>query len=118
MILFWAALLALAILLYVLLDGFDLGVGILFAFADEPGRRKMLAAISPVWDGNETWLVVTGTVLFGAFPVVSAAGADALRPDPARRRVRVSVQGVGRLSLDLGCELCWRIVGRDLHSGN
>jgi cytochrome d ubiquinol oxidase subunit II len=73
MILFWAALLAATILLYVLLDGFDLGVGILFAFADEPNRRRMLAAISPVWDGNETWLVVTGTVLFGAFPAAYAA---------------------------------------------
>jgi cytochrome bd ubiquinol oxidase subunit II len=73
MILFWAALLAASILLYVLLDGFDLGVGILFAFARESNRRKMLRAISPVWDGNETWLVVTGTVLFGAFPAAYAA---------------------------------------------
>jgi cytochrome bd ubiquinol oxidase subunit II len=72
-ILFWAGLLAATTLLYVLLDGFDLGVGILFAFADEPNRRKMLGAISPVWDGNETWLVVTGTVLFGAFPAAYAA---------------------------------------------
>jgi cytochrome d ubiquinol oxidase subunit II len=72
-ILFWASLLAATTLLYVLLDGFDLGVGILFAFADEPNRRKMLSAISPVWDGNETWLVITGTVLFGAFPVAYAA---------------------------------------------
>jgi cytochrome bd ubiquinol oxidase subunit II len=73
MILFWAGLLATTTSLYVLLDGFDLGVGILFAFADEPNRRRMLSAISPVWDGNETWLVVTGTVLFGAFPAVYAA---------------------------------------------
>ncbi|WP_422389067.1 cytochrome d ubiquinol oxidase subunit II [Bradyrhizobium septentrionale] len=73
MILFWASLLAATTLLYVLLDGFDLGVGILFAFADEPNRRKMLGAISPVWDGNETWLVITGTVLFGAFPAAYAA---------------------------------------------
>jgi cytochrome d ubiquinol oxidase subunit II len=73
MILFWAALLAVTTALYVLLDGFDLGVGILFAFAGEANRRKMLSAISPVWDGNETWLVVTGTVLFGAFPAVYAA---------------------------------------------
>ena len=73
MILFWTGLLALATLLYVLLDGFDLGVGILFAFAGKSDRRKMLSAISPVWDGNETWLVVTGTVLFGAFPPVYAA---------------------------------------------
>ena len=73
MILFWTGLLALTTALYVLLDGFDLGVGILFAFADEPNRPKMLSAISPVWDGNETWLVVTGTILFGAFPAAYAA---------------------------------------------
>ncbi|OSJ26520.1 cytochrome d ubiquinol oxidase subunit II [Bradyrhizobium japonicum] len=73
MILFWASLLAVTTSLYVLLDGFDLGVGILFAFADEKNRRRMLSAISPVWDGNETWLVITGTVLFGAFPAAYAA---------------------------------------------
>ncbi|MGA7808492.1 cytochrome d ubiquinol oxidase subunit II [Bradyrhizobium sp.] len=66
---FWVAVLAISILLYVLLDGFDLGVGILFAFTrDEIDRRRMMSAISPVWDGNETWLVMAGTVLFGAFP--------------------------------------------------
>lgn len=70
---FWAAALALALLLYVLLDGFDLGVGMLFPFApDEAARRQMLAAISPVWDGNETWLVIAATILFGAFPLVYA----------------------------------------------
>jgi cytochrome d ubiquinol oxidase subunit II len=73
MILFWVGLIAVTTALYVLLDGFDLGVGILFAFADEANRRKMLSAISPVWDGNETWLVVTGTVMFGAFPAAYAA---------------------------------------------
>jgi cytochrome d ubiquinol oxidase subunit II len=73
MTLFWVAVLALTTLLYVLLDGFDLGVGILFGFArDEDERRSMLSAISPVWDGNETWLVFTGTILFGAFPRVYA----------------------------------------------
>jgi cytochrome bd ubiquinol oxidase subunit II len=73
MILFWAAILALTTLLYVLLDGFDLGVGIIFGFTrNEDARRKMLSAISPVWDGNETWLVFTGTILWGAFPRVYA----------------------------------------------
>ncbi|MGF6709510.1 cytochrome d ubiquinol oxidase subunit II [Luteibacter sp. W1I16] len=68
---FWVMVVLVAITLYVLLDGFDLGVGILFAAVrDEPRRRRMLDAISPVWDGNETWLVMTGAVLFGAFPVV------------------------------------------------
>lgn len=71
MIEFWSGALALSIFLYVLLDGFDLGVGMLFPFAPgERGRRQMLAAISPVWDGNETWLVCAGTILFGAFPIV------------------------------------------------
>jgi cytochrome bd ubiquinol oxidase subunit II len=71
MISFWAAALALALLLYVLLDGFDLGIGMLFPFAPgEKGKGHMLAAISPVWDGNETWLVVAAATLFGAFPLV------------------------------------------------
>src|ERR1700732_5140655 len=69
MVMFWVTILAVAILLYVLLDGFDLGVGMLFGLTrDESDRGQMLAAISPVWDGNETWLVIAGTVLFGAFP--------------------------------------------------
>jgi cytochrome d ubiquinol oxidase subunit II len=73
MIDFWSGALALSIILYVLLDGFDLGVGMLFPFAPgERGRRQMLAAISPVWDGNETWLICAGTILFGAFPIVFA----------------------------------------------
>lgn len=71
MVEFWVAALALTLLLYILLDGFDLGVGMLFPFGPgEAGRRTMLAAISPVWDGNETWLVVSAAVLFGAFPLV------------------------------------------------
>jgi cytochrome d ubiquinol oxidase subunit II len=70
---FWAAVLALGLALYVVLDGFDLGVGILFGFTRNEGeRRGMLSAISPVWDGNETWLVIGGTVLWAAFPVVYA----------------------------------------------
>jgi cytochrome bd ubiquinol oxidase subunit II len=57
----------------VLLDGFDLGVGILFGLTrDEARRHAMLSAVSPVWDGNETWLVVTGVILWGAFPPVYA----------------------------------------------
>jgi cytochrome d ubiquinol oxidase subunit II len=73
-ILFWAAALALVMLLYVLLDGFDLGIGILSAFArDDRDKRRMLMSIAPVWDGNETWLVIAATILFGAFPKVYAA---------------------------------------------
>jgi cytochrome d ubiquinol oxidase subunit II len=68
---FWTALLAISILLYVLLDGFDLGVGMLFGVAHgEPRRRAMMGAVAPIWDGNETWLVVSGVILWGAFPLV------------------------------------------------
>jgi cytochrome bd ubiquinol oxidase subunit II len=73
MIMFWVAVLAISVLLYVLLDGFDLGVGILFGMTgDEARRGAMLNAVSPVWDGNETWLIVTGVILWGAFPLVYA----------------------------------------------
>ena len=73
MVQFWVSILALSILLYVLLDGFDLGVGMLFGLArSEARRRAMMGAVAPVWDGNETWLVVAGVVLWGAFPPVYA----------------------------------------------
>jgi cytochrome bd ubiquinol oxidase subunit II len=73
MVMFWVAVLAISILLYVLLDGFDLGVGMLFCvMRDEPRRHDMLSAVAPIWDGNETWLVVAGVILWGAFPIVYA----------------------------------------------
>jgi len=73
MITFWVAVLAVSILIYVLLDGFDLGIGIIFGFMPDANRRaSLLQAIEPLWDGNETWLVVTGVVLWGAFPIVYA----------------------------------------------
>src|SRR5262252_9196166 len=71
MVLYWVFVLVIATLLYVLLDGFDLGVGILFGLTrNEAHRRAMMSAVAPVWDGNETWLVVSAVVLWGAFPVV------------------------------------------------
>jgi cytochrome d ubiquinol oxidase subunit II len=74
MVMFWVLLLAVSILLYVLLDGADLGVGMLFGLArGEAKRHLMLRAVAPIWDGNETWLVVTGVILWGAFPPVYAA---------------------------------------------
>jgi len=66
----WALLLALSIFLYVLLDGFDLGVGILFGFAPDTASRELIMnSIVPVWDGNETWLVLGGLALLAAFPL-------------------------------------------------
>ncbi|HRP12581.1 MAG TPA: cytochrome d ubiquinol oxidase subunit II [Terricaulis sp.] len=75
----WAVLIAVAVFLYVALDGFDLGVGILFPFAkDARERDQMQGAIAPVWDGNETWLVLGGGGLFAAFPKAYAALMPAL----------------------------------------
>jgi len=69
----WIGLIGLAVLLYVMLDGFDLGVGILFPFARSPADRDlMMDSIAPVWDGNETWLVLGGGGLLAAFPLAYA----------------------------------------------
>ena len=70
----WAALLAVAVFMYVLLDGFDLGIGILFPFAAHDSDRDiMMNSVAPVWDGNETWLVLGGGGLFAVFPKAYAA---------------------------------------------
>jgi len=77
--LIWAGLLAVAVLLYVLLDGFDLGIGILFPFAKtDQNRDVMMAAIAPIWDGNETWLVLGGGGMLVAFPSAYAILMPAL----------------------------------------
>lgn len=71
--LIWSGLIATAILVYVLLDGFDLGVGILFPFApSDKCRSRMMNSIAPFWDGNETWLILGGGGLFVAFPLAYA----------------------------------------------
>ncbi len=71
--LIWYSLIGTAIFLYILLDGFDLGVGILFPFApSDQCRDRMMNSIAPFWDGNETWLVLGGGGLFAAFPLAYA----------------------------------------------
>jgi cytochrome d ubiquinol oxidase subunit II len=75
----WAGLIAFAVLAYVIFDGFDLGVGILFtAIHDEPDRDTMMNSVAPVWDGNETWLVLGGGGLFAVFPLAYAIVMPAL----------------------------------------
>lgn len=77
--LIWAGLIALAVFIYVLLDGFDLGCGILFPFApSDKSRNTIMNSIAPFWDGNETWLVLGGGGLFAAFPVAYAILMPAL----------------------------------------
>lgn len=75
----WAGLIAFAVLAYVVLDGFDLGIGILFPFfADRHDRDVMTNSVAPVWDGNETWLVLGGGGLLAVFPLVYATVLPAL----------------------------------------
>ncbi|TVO61635.1 cytochrome d ubiquinol oxidase subunit II [Spiribacter vilamensis] len=75
----WAAIIAFGVIMYVLMDGFDLGVGILYPFApDEESRDVMMNSVAPFWDGNETWLVLGGAGLLGAFPLVYSVLLPAL----------------------------------------
>jgi cytochrome d ubiquinol oxidase subunit II len=69
----WTLILGLGVFFYVLLDGFDLGVGILFGFApDTEARNLIMNSVAPIWDGNETWLVLGGLALLAAFPLAFA----------------------------------------------
>ncbi|MBV9522187.1 MAG: cytochrome d ubiquinol oxidase subunit II [Alphaproteobacteria bacterium] len=69
----WTIILGLGVFLYVLLDGFDLGVGILYGFArDRASRNLVMNSVAPIWDGNETWLVLGGVGLMAAFPLAFA----------------------------------------------
>jgi len=75
----WAGIIAFAVLTYVILDGFDLGVGILFPTAKgEKEKATMMNSIAPIWDGNETWLVMGGGGLFAVFPLAYAVIMPAL----------------------------------------
>ena len=75
----WAGLIAFAVLAYVVLDGFDLGVGILFPFFPEQHDRNIMTnSVAPVWDGNETWLVLGGGGLMAVFPLAYATVLPAL----------------------------------------
>ncbi len=77
--LIWAGIIGFAVAMYVILDGFDLGIGILFPFVhSERERDRMLGSIAPFWDGNETWLVLGGGALLAAFPKAYAAVMPAL----------------------------------------
>ncbi|MGY6518606.1 MAG: cytochrome d ubiquinol oxidase subunit II [Lysobacteraceae bacterium] len=75
----WIALIGFGVLMYVLADGFDLGVGILFPFARSDAERDvMMNSVAPVWDGNETWLILGGAGLLAAFPLVYTVFLPAL----------------------------------------
>ncbi|OEC34709.1 cytochrome d ubiquinol oxidase subunit II [Pseudomonas cuatrocienegasensis] len=75
----WAVIIIFSIMMYVVMDGFDLGIGILFPFVkSERERDVMMNTVAPVWDGNETWLVLGGAGLFGAFPLAYSVVLSAL----------------------------------------
>lgn len=77
--LIWAVIIIFGVMMYVVMDGFDLGIGMLFPFIkDEHDRDVMMNTVAPVWDGNETWLVLGGAGLFGAFPMAYSVILEAL----------------------------------------
>ena len=108
--LIFAALMGVSILLYVVLDGFDLGVGLLFPFADEPERDRMVASIGPFWDANETWLVLAIGILLVAFPVAHGAILTALYLPVAVMLIGLILRGVAfefRAKAPLGHKRPW-----------
>ncbi len=90
----FAGLMGLSILIYVCLDGFDLGVGLLFPFADDDEKDRMVASIGPFWDANETWLVLAIGILLVAFPTAHGLILTALYLPVAAMLVGLILRGV------------------------
>jgi cytochrome d ubiquinol oxidase subunit II len=110
--LIWAVLIAFAVLAYVVLDGFDLGVGILFAFLrGSHNRGTAMNSVAPVWDGNETWLILGGGGLFAVFPLAYAVLLPALYAPMIAMLLGLVLRGVAfefRWKTDRG-KLVWDI---------
>ncbi|MCR9256650.1 MAG: cytochrome d ubiquinol oxidase subunit II [Alphaproteobacteria bacterium] len=90
----FATLMGVSILIYVVLDGFDLGVGVLFPFADDAEKDRMVASIGPFWDANETWLVLAIGLLLVAFPVAHGTILTALYLPVAIMLIGLILRGV------------------------
>ena len=90
----FAGLMGLSILIYVILDGFDLGVGVLFPFADDAEKDRMIASIGPFWDANETWLVLAIGLLLVAFPAAHGTILTALYLPVAIMLIGLILRGV------------------------
>jgi cytochrome d ubiquinol oxidase subunit II len=107
----WGGLIATAIFLYVLLDGFDLGIGILFPFAPtENCRSRMMNSIAPFWDGNETWLILGGAGLFVAFPLAYSILMSAFYIPITAMLLGLVFRGVAfefRFKADIGHRYIW-----------
>ncbi len=77
--LIWGVIIAFGVMMYVIMDGFDLGLGILFPLIPDARERDvMMNTVAPVWDGNETWLILGGAALYGAFPLAYSVILEAL----------------------------------------
>ena len=122
----WGAILALAVFLYVLLGGYDLGLGVLFPLAPtHQDRDAMMNSVAPFWDGNETWLVLGGGGLLAAFPLAYAVMMPALYLPIIVMLIGLILRGVAfefrfkssALSLDLGPRLRRRLDRRRLDAG-
>ena len=123
----WAIIIGFGLMMYVVMDGFDLGIGILFPFIRDRGDRDtMVNTVAPVWDGNETWLVLGGAALMAAFPLAYSVLLSALYipiffmlggPDLARRRFRIPLQGGRNAQAVLGQGLRLGLLHRDLLAG-
>src|SRR5689334_23581600 len=104
----WAGLIAFAVLAYVVMDGFDLGIGILFPFyKSESDRDRMMNSVAPVWDGNETWLVLGGGGVLVVFLLAYAVFMPALY-DP------IIIMLLGMVFLGFEFVFVWRSKGGKL----
>src|SRR6266576_6171940 len=119
----WAVIIGFGLMMYVVMDGFDLGIGILFPFIRDRGDRDtMVNTVAPVWDGNETWLVLGGATLMGVFPLAYSVLLSALYIPIFlmlagliwRRRFRVPLQGGRNAQAVLGQGLRLVLLHRDL----
>jgi hypothetical protein len=123
----WAGLIAFAVLAYVVMDGFDLGIGILFPFVKgEKNRDLMMNSVAPVWDGNETWLVLGGGGLFAVFPLAYAIVMPALYIPIIIMLLALVFRGVAfefpledtARAVSVGLGVCRRITDRGFHAGD
>ncbi|VTN24401.1 Cytochrome bd2, subunit II [Klebsiella pneumoniae] len=126
----WFVIIVFATLMYIVMDGFDLGIGMLFSVVhDGEERDVMVNSVAPVWDGNETWLVLGGAGLFGAFPLAYAVITDALVIPLTAMLIGLIFRGVAfefRLkrfpriassgTMPLPAARCWRPSARGLSS--
>ncbi len=93
--LLWAIILSIAIFAYVVLDGFDLGLGIIYPFLKQKADRDVaMNTVAPIWDGNETWLILGGGGLFAAFPLAYSVILPALYAPLTAMLIGLILRGV------------------------